>query len=143
MPRYSWPIVWIEDGLGIKPEGRKREICISPGICGYSKEVAFFSSGGLAMMILQNVNVHSGRCFDDKWCLNLKCPFNKTNFQSYRKGSSFSSKKMTKANFEKLVGHRDWIEDSLRSSGWYEKHSIEHAGVYGKARGKVKEEDCE
>lgn len=134
MPRCSWPIVWIEKAMGIKPEG-KREVRLSVGVCGYSGQAAFFSAGGVMMMLYQDVSVHGGRCYDDKWCLNLKCPLNKTDHLTYRKGSSFAHEDMTREEFSRLVEHRDWIENSLRETGWYDDHSIEHSGVYGAARG--------
>lgn len=100
-------VTWYDNAVEL---GHRRVLAL--GFCGYGKGVAFIAvyspnepitGEWLKLVAVKDVLVKGEGCRDARWCLNLKCPFNKAEPRRFAK---YGVK-----NLEMLKNLHDFLED--------------------------------
>lgn len=107
---------------------------LSLGVCSESRRVYYLAldSGQSAMipLVVQDLYLHNPNgCEEERRCLYLECPRNKTWWHSYRQSASWTSQAIPNDKaFQNLVWHIRKIEQHLQPEiaqiDWAKKHAI-------------------
>lgn len=118
------PVTWFDNAVKIR---RSRVLAL--GYCGFGKGIAFIAVYNSNKFVTQEwlkiiavKDVLYGRwrgedgCDDGRWCLNLKCPYNKAELKHFRK---YGVK-----NFEMLQKLHAFLEDCSKKLNLESKGSV-------------------
>ncbi len=92
-------IIWLLGAFDVGVGASRKKVSL--GICRATKQLAFFSDGPGAPLLMY-LSVIEGRCTEGNRCLYANCPSNRTTWSSYRLGSEFGRGVRTQQGFEGL-----------------------------------------